>query len=100
MHEYKSKLDDLKSYIYKAYESQKIDSKKEELKGLSEQMANPGFWGVPEEAQKITKQASELEKTISKWDPSANTLLNLPPSCPPVQKSPVLKTRMRICSTP
>jgi len=68
MHEYKSKLEDLKSYIYKAYESQKIDSKKEELKGLSEQMANPGFWGVPEEAQKITKHASELEKTISKWE--------------------------------
>lgn len=68
MHEYKSKLEDLKSYIYNAYESQKIDSKKEELKALSEKMANPGFWGVPEEAQKISKEASELEKKIAKWE--------------------------------
>jgi len=68
MHEYKSKLEDLKNYIYKAYETQKIDSKKEELKALTEKMADPGFWGVPEEAQKTSKEASELEKKIAKWE--------------------------------
>jgi len=86
MHEYKSKLEDLKKYIYKAYESQKIDIQREKLKTLTEKMADPGFWGIPEEAQKISKEASEIEKTIAKWEKvkdDVDELIGLLPSIKP-----------------
>lgn len=68
MHEYKAKLEDLKKFIYKGFESQKIDERKMELEALNKKMAEPSFWNDKDSAQKVSKEASALGRTIEKWE--------------------------------
>jgi len=68
MHEYKLKLEELKDFIYKGFESQKIPEKKAKLEKLNKEIAEPGFWDDKEKAQEISKRASNLQKSIEKWE--------------------------------
>ena len=68
MHEYKAKLEKLKEFIYKGFESQKIGEKKAQLQALNDKMAEPNFWSNKEEAQRISKEASFVQQKIEKWE--------------------------------
>lgn len=68
MHEYKAKLETLKEFIERGYASQDIPAKKEELGVLMGEMSASDFWNNKENAQKVSKKASHLEKVIEKWE--------------------------------
>jgi peptide chain release factor 2 len=68
MHEYKTKLEELKKFIDKGFESRDIPARKSELEGLNAKMAEEGFWDNSEKAQAVSKKASGLQKSIEKWE--------------------------------
>ena len=54
-----------------------LQIKAEELSAFNIQMSQAGFWDSPENAQKISKQASRLEHFITSWTQIQNTLSTL-----------------------
>lgn len=45
-----------------------IDSKREDIQELEAQIAAPGFWDNNEEAQKVLRERTRIEKLIDLWD--------------------------------
>lgn len=68
MHEYKTKLEKLKEFIDKGFESQNIPERKEAMEKLNKEMAGEGFWDDAEKAQEVSKKASGFAKSIEKWE--------------------------------
>ena len=86
MHEYKTKLEDIKKYIDKAVESQDLPARKAEIEKLNAEMASEGFWDNAEKAQTVSKRASGLQAKIEKWEriaAEADELLGLLPEISP-----------------
>ena len=54
-----------------------IKTKSDQLAGLNAQMSESGFWDNPDNAQKISKQASRLEHFITSWAQIADNLETL-----------------------
>lgn len=102
MHEYKAKLEDLKKFIYKGFESQKIDEKKTALAELNKKMAEPSFWTNKDEAQKVSKEASALQKTIEKWEGirgEVDELLGLLPDISPEKDASAAEDFKKMCTS-
>lgn len=68
MHEIKAELEQLKEFIDKAFETQKIEDKKHEIIQLNILMAEQGFWDNPENAAEISQKASNLGKAVEDWE--------------------------------
>ncbi len=86
MHEYKTKLDDLKKFIDKAIESQDLPSVHSEIEKLNAEMASEGFWDDADKAQAVSKRASGLQAKVEKWEKiagEADELLELLPEISP-----------------
>jgi len=45
-----------------------IDRKREDIQELEARIAVPGFWDDQETAQKVLKERTAMEKTVSEWD--------------------------------
>ena len=86
MHEYKTKLDDLKKFIDKAIESQDLPSVHSEIEKLNAEMASEGVWDDADKAQAVSKRASGLQAKVEKWEKiagEADELLELLPEISP-----------------
>lgn len=68
MHEYKTKLEELKKYIDKGLEVQDLPALRTELEGLNVEMASEGFWDDAEKAREVAKRASVVQAKIEKWE--------------------------------
>ncbi len=62
-----ARLADAREYL-------KVDALREEASALDARMAEPGFWDAPEEAQKVSKEASDIKDTIAEFEAAAGKL--------------------------
>ncbi|MBT4455860.1 PCRF domain-containing protein, partial [Candidatus Peregrinibacteria bacterium] len=86
MHEYKTKLEDLKKFIDRGLESQNLPEVRTELEKLNAEIASEGFWNDADKAQEVSKKASGLQKKIDKWQgiaEEADELMGLLPEISP-----------------
>lgn len=63
----RTRLSDAKGYL-------KIDALADKAHALDEQMARPGFWGDAQEAQRISKEASDIKETIAEYESARQKL--------------------------
>lgn len=68
MHEYKQKLETIDGEIKHAVQSVNLDGLKTKAAGLNEMTLAADFWSNPENAQKISKELSDLNKEIAAWE--------------------------------
>ena len=68
MHEYKVKLEKIKTFIDTGVETQDIPGKKSALAALNTEIASPGFWDDSDKAQLTSKKTADLQKIIEKWE--------------------------------
>lgn len=52
----------------------KVDELREQAAALDAQMARPGFWDDAQEAQRISKEASDIKDTIAEYEAAASKL--------------------------
>jgi peptide chain release factor 2 len=67
MQEIKERLALLSDETEKSITHLNLPKKKDELKELEDQMSQPGFWDDQEKAQKISREAGHIRKTIEEW---------------------------------
>ena len=59
--EAEKRLADARVYLH-------IDDKQQELEEMNRQIASPGFWDDTDNAQKVSKRASDLRDVIDRYD--------------------------------
>ncbi len=67
MHEYKQKLETIKSEVDHAVKKVNVPSLEGKIKLLTEATQKPDFWQHQEEAQRITKEINGLQKEVDSW---------------------------------
>ena len=65
--EFKQALKELSLQWHELQDQLDIHTKQTELENLQVQMNDAGFWGAPEEAQRISQRAAQLETQLSHW---------------------------------
>lgn len=55
-----------------------LEKKQTELEGFNQQMQEPGFWDSPENAQRISQKAAQLEQFIGIWQEIGSNIRELP----------------------
>jgi peptide chain release factor 2 len=68
MHETKSQLEELKSYIDQGMEKVDLPGKREEVAKLNAEMQAEGFWDDSSKAQEVSQKAANVAKLIETWE--------------------------------
>lgn len=68
MHEYKLKLETVKSEVDHAVKKVNLPVLHEKIKLLTDATQKPDFWQHQEEAQRVTKELNDLQKEIASWE--------------------------------
>lgn len=68
MHEYKQKLETIREEIDHALKAVNIGNLKERVKELMTLTQAEGFWNDQNQAQKTSKELSDLQKEIARWE--------------------------------
>ena len=79
--ENKIKLNDMKPALSDLRESLALDACRDELERLHAQIASDGFWDDIDRAQKVQKQASQLENKIKSYEDMASSWDDLMMMC-------------------
>jgi peptide chain release factor 2 len=66
--ENKVKLNDMKPALSDLREALALDAARDELERLHAQIASDGFWDNLERAQKVQREASQLENKIKSYE--------------------------------
>lgn len=65
--ESEKRLVDARAYLH-------IDDKQKVLAGMDQQIASPGFWDDTDQAQRVSKEASDLRDVIDRYDKACSLL--------------------------
>lgn len=68
MHEYKQKLDVIAAEVDHALTRVNLDGLKKRVAELEKEMLAPDFWQNQDNAQKVNKELSDLQKEIAQWE--------------------------------
>ena len=68
----------LQDDFYKRWETRGIESLYHKLKDLEIDLQNPKIWDTPQEAQDLTQNKKQLEKTLKPWLALQSELKDLP----------------------
>ena len=64
----KQELESFRPKLKELFEVLAIDEKKEEIKSLQEQAAQPGFWDDTDNSHKVLKKTSSLQSVVNKYE--------------------------------
>lgn len=72
------RLDDLRARFTKIDPTLGLEEKKASFAKLQEEISSPDFWNNPDNAQRVSQKASELDNFIKNWTIIADNIRDLP----------------------
>jgi len=61
-------LEELRKKVFKTQKLLGLQAKKDEIKKLEKQVAEPGFWGNKEKARGVSQELSDLVEEVEEWE--------------------------------
>ena len=91
--EYKVKLNNIHPKLKELASSLNIEECKVDLDRLHAQIESDGFWDNTDNAQKVTRQASQLEAKIERYEKMCAHWDDIGQSCPPSENRGACKIK-------